>query len=342
MVQERAMGKVVTSQGLTEFIQNGKFETVKDAKPNGEAAALEVVKPPPTVELGEKKEAKVEDAPADEDPETQAEIEKSERFRKTINKKHRAMKEAQEAATDAEEFARSQYNRARLAEERAQALERQLNDSKPAVKAEPEIKKPTHDELGADGKPKWYMADAQGNQQFKAFEYAEALASFAATKAVADDRAKQVEEANKAATAAAEAAAKARVAESRTKHADYDETMEGADVKTHQAVLQYMTGSENIGEIAYYLAKNPDYVERINKLNPLKAIAEIGKLELTFEKPKAEPSKETAAAPKVGVPPPIQPLSSAGTGIIQTDPAKMDFKELREYERRRKSERTRH
>jgi DNA repair exonuclease SbcCD ATPase subunit len=325
------MAKVVTSAGFREFVASGKTEEM----PKVEAKAEE--KPKPDV-IPEKPVQEVNGKPEandyiDDDKETQAEIEKSERFTKTINKKHRAMKEAQEAASEAEEFARNQWNEARLAKERATALEERLKELQAqAPKKEPEVKKPVHDEVGPDGKKRFY--DDQG--QFKAFEYAEALATFAANEAVVKDRQRQIEETQKAAQAQAEELAKAKVAEARKVHSDYDEVIQASDVKTHQQVLNYMTGSEWIAEIAYYLAKNPEYVERINKLNPLKAIAEIGKLELTFEKPKAEIPTEVvpAIAAKVA-PAPIVPLQTNSSGIVQTDPAKMDFKQLRKYEAER-------
>jgi hypothetical protein len=34
-----------------------------------------------------------------------------------------------------------------------------------------------------------------------------------------------------------------------------------------------------------------------------------------------------------GAPPPITPISSQGSGTVVTDPSKMDFKQLRAYER---------
>ena len=77
------------------------------------------------------------------------------------------------------------------------------------------------------------------------------------------------------------------------------------------------------------------YVEGITKLSPIKAIAAIGKLETQWEK-KAEPAKvETPVIPKAGAPAPIKPLA-AGTGTIQVDPSKMDFKQLRAYEAERR------
>jgi hypothetical protein len=327
------MAKVVTSAGFREFVASGKTEEMTKVEPKAEAPKLDVVPGKPVQEVKtEAKEQPKEDY-VDDDKETQAEIDKSERFRKTINKKHRAMKEAQEAASEAEEFARNQWNEARLAKERAASLEERLKELQAqTIKEDPEVKKPVHDELGPDGKKRFY--DDQG--QFKAFEYAEALATFSANEAVVKDRQRQIEESQKAAAAQAEEAAKAHVAEARKVHDDYDEVIQASDVKTHQRVLDYMTGSKWIAETAYYLAKNPDFVERINKLNPLAAIAEIGKLELTFEKPKPAEVETPAPALKVpGAPAPIVPLQTNASGIVQTDPAKMDFKQLRKYEAER-------
>lgn len=330
------MAKVVTSQGIEDFVREGKHTVITpDAqKVAKEAPALEVVADKPVLDVKtdekppEKAEEKVEAKPEDEGLEAD-DVDFPETVRRKIGKKHRAMKEAQEAAAEAERFAENQYNRARLAEQRADELERRLKETEQVKpKAEPEVKKPAHDDKGADGKPLFY--DEQG--QFKAFEYAEKLAEYSAQKAVSEDRKRQVEEAQKAAAEAAQEAAKARVAESRKKHSDYDEVVAAADVKTHAAVLQYMSASDHIGEIAYHLAKNPDFVERINKLNPLKAIAEIGKLELSFEKPAAV----DPPAPKApGAPPPIKPLQSQSAGAVELDPSKMSFKQLREYERQK-------
>jgi hypothetical protein len=113
--------------------------------------------------------------------------------------------------------------------------------------------------------------------------------------------------------------------------------LEAADVKTHNQVLQYLTTSEQIGEVSYYLATNPEFVQRINQLHPLKAIAEIGKLELTFEKPAPTPVVVEPVVPKAaGAPAPITPLSSQTSVNTNTDPAKMSYKELRAYERSRR------
>ena len=162
------MGKIVTSSGLQEFIQAGKVEEIKSDTPKKvtEAPPLEVKPDKVAIDIGQ---TDAVDQHVEDDPETLAEIEKSERFRRTINKKHRAMKEAQEAAAKAladaaesDRFAENQYNRAQLAERRAAELEAQ-------VKVKPE---PKPEAVKPDPKS-FYEGD-----QFKAFEYAEALSKF--------------------------------------------------------------------------------------------------------------------------------------------------------------------
>ena len=122
------MGKVVTSKGLNEFVQSGTVTHVPDHKPEAKAEKPEVKEEVKPVEI--KAEVKEPEKPDVEGLEAD-EIDLPERVRKSIGKKHRAMKEAQEAAAEADRLAESQYNRAMLAERRANELENQLKQAKP-------------------------------------------------------------------------------------------------------------------------------------------------------------------------------------------------------------------
>ena len=333
------MGKVVTSGGLNEFIETGKHENIKsDPKPKAakDAPPLEVQKDKPVSDVKEPKKEEVEEEYRDPDPETQAFLERDEKARKAVGKKHKeamsfkalAEKRAAEIS-DAEEFAKQQWNEKRLSDERAAQLERELAEfKKGAAPAAPQPEKGKPD-------PKLFVDD---KGQFKSFEYAEALASWAASDAVEKDRKQQAEEKKQAEAQAAEAIARARVAETEKKHPDFKEVMSEADVRTHAQVISYLSASEYIGEVSYYLGKNPEFLARINAMHPLKAIAEIGKLEATFEKPASptESPKANGASVVSGAPPPIKTLSSATTVNTNTDPAKMTYKELRAYERSRR------
>lgn len=332
------MGKVITGAGLSEFIQSGKVEEIKAApkeKVSKEAPPLEVVKPAgdATPKKEEPKEEPLTDEAKDEARERsddwRAEIT---RKNAAINRKHREMMEAREGQREAETFAKQQWNDKRLSEERIAQLERDLTDLK--AKAAPVAA-----EKKAKPDPKAFYDD---KGQFKAFEYAEELAAYSANKAVEDDRQAQATARTQAESAAAEALAKERVAQSIKKHPDYEQVLAASDLRTHNAVLAYLSGSEYIGEVSYYLAKNPEFIERINKLNPLKAIAEIGKLELTFEPKKDDTAAGDAPGAKVsqGAPPPIKSLHADAPVDINTDPAKMSFKELRAYEKMRKGKRS--
>src|SRR5271154_6430551 len=164
------MGKVVTSRGLNEFIESGKTESITPDKPaekKPDAPPLEVVKDKPIVDVGVKEAPKEEDIYSEEDQETKEEITKAKRFDALMRKKHRQMKEAQEAAAENDRLAESQFNRARLAEQKLVETESELKKLREQAtpKPVPEQKEPD---------PKDYM-DEKG--QFKAFEYAKDLAA---------------------------------------------------------------------------------------------------------------------------------------------------------------------
>lgn len=326
------MGKVVTSAGMQEFVQTGKHETIAPDKPvkATEAPPLEVKADKPIVDLGEDNDA-YDGIPDDEKPSLE-ELAKAKRFDSLIRKKHRDMKAADAAAkiardeaAEADRLAESQFNRARLAEQKLAETEAELSKFKSQPEArKPELKEPVETD-----------PEYQEKGEFNWRKFTKAQADYAAAKAVAEYT-KQQDTARRSAEAAeAEALARERVAKAEKAHPDYRAVLEAADVKTHNAVLQYLSASEHIGEVSYYLAKNPEFVATLNKLNPLKAIAEIGKLELTFEKPKAEAKAEPVEAQKV-IPAPIAPLSSQASVNTNTDPAKMSYKELRAYERSRR------
>ena len=326
------MGKVVTSKGLNEFIESGKTEEIKpDKSPEkkAEAPALEVVRDKPVIDVGAKEPPKEEDIYAEEDQETKEEITKAKRFDALMRKKHRQMKEAQEAAAENDRLAESQFNRARLAEQKLAETEAELNKLKQVPAKEPEKK--------AKPDPQKYMDD---KGQFKAFEYAEDLAAWSTDQKLAEYQANQEKARRDAETAKAAELATARIAQSMKLHPDYQKVLESTPLKTHERVLEYMSASEWIGEVSYYMATHPEFVERINQLHPLKAIAEVGKLELTFEKP-AESVKTEAAPPRAvsGAPAPIVPLEMSGNEGVVTDPSKMNFKQLRAYEKERRKKR---
>jgi len=354
------MGKVVTSQGLTEFVQSGTVTHVPDHKPktNGaaEAPVAEVKKDPPTIDLGAKEPEKA--APeAKTEPEAKAEPEKTNegwedfteeerrilgrKAEEKFNKKHRAMKEAQELAEENERFAEQQFNERKLAEKRAEEAEaraKALEAQVPKKEPEPELKEPSETD------PKY-----QVNGQFDWKTYSKDMATYVAAQAVADERKKQADEQAAKERSEAEARMKSRFDAVRKNHVDFDKVVESikgtAADQVPQHMLNYLFESEQGGELHYYLMKHPEETVRISKMKPILALAELGKLEAKLTEP-AKPA-QAAAEPvarveRGGAPAPITPLSGEGTTGIVTDPAKMDFKQLREYERNRRREKARH
>jgi len=332
------MGKVVTGAGLQEFIEKGTVTHVTNHKPkeNG-AAPLEVKKEAVVVDLKPAEppaDTKQPETPAPDDPNEGLEadeLEFSEQIRKKIGKKHRAMKEAQEAAAEAERFAEQQFNERKLAEKRADeaiARAKELEAKVTPPVKEPELKAPDiKDFTNEQGQTDWD-------------KYTDAKSEYAAKKAVAEDRAERQKEQEAAQKAAADAQWRARLQVAETKYPDFLKVVGAADMFVPNAVLQYITESDHGADLTYYLAKHPEEAKEIAKLSPTKAVARVGKLESQFEKP-TKPTEPVAAAPakapeRGGAPPPITPISGTGAGTVNLDPAKMSFQELRAYERERR------
>ncbi|MES2355604.1 MAG: hypothetical protein V4568_14640 [Pseudomonadota bacterium] len=80
------------------------------------------------------------------------------------------------------------------------------------------------------------------------------------------------------------------------------------DVPLSPAVRDLFLTSENGPELAYELAKSRDEFTRVNKLSPLAAAREIGKLEARL----AKPSSETKESKTTKAPTPINPVRATG------------------------------
>jgi hypothetical protein len=351
------MGKVVTSEGLTEFVQSRKFTKVENhnrANGTGGAPPLETVKGTPTLDVkpleankpADKpaevaKPAETEEALTDEEkalPEkAQKEIQRSKR---AVNQKHKDMMEAKEAAESADRLAEQQYNERRLAEQRADAaearareLEAKVNPPKPEAK-EPEIKD---------------YQDGKGNIDWVKFQ--KDTSKYAADQAIKDYQKTQTDHQAAVEREARIEVMKASAVKARESHPDFDQVMNA--VKDTEAdrvpnfVLSFIEESENSAEVAYHLAKNPEVSQRIAKMKPILGIAELGKLEVSLVKPPSEAANAPAAKSVTpvrlngGAPAPITPLDGEGSAGINTDPSKMSYKELRAYHRSKEAEKRR-
>ena len=313
------MPKVITSQGLQEFIETGAVTHIEPNRPVSKSArSLETAPSEPVADV--KPAPKTVTAPA-------------------------ADSTAADLAEDlqiAESFAKQESTRARLAEERAAELEREKAAQRsPAQPAAPAVD---------PNKPKIeQFTDAQNNVNWDAFT--DAKSEYAAQKALRDERARVAQESH-------DAAFRTRLADAQTRYPDFLQVLQKADVLIQDDVLAHITDSPVGADITYYLAKNSDEAERIRALHPRRALAEIGKLEArapwakgakpTGATPPAETPKETKqsrTAPAESspstrrareAPAPINALPpSAGAGHAPVDPSKMSYRELRQYERDR-------
>lgn len=108
-----------------------------------------------------------------------------------------------------------------------------------------------------------------------------------------------------------------RVAEFKKEHSDFDDVVadlveEYGDVKFSGPLEASILSSENGPALVYELAKNPDQLMRINKLNALDCAREIGKIEARLEKNQESPPKQKKAT-TTKAPPPVKPVGGKST-----------------------------
>lgn len=361
------MAKVVTSQGLQDFVSTAQpTETFTgDATQRAAQAKLALAKkleavdspaseppkpdkPSNVVELSAKEPEAKGDTKTELDDGLEAEDhDLADRAKKRIGKKHYEMKKAQEEAKKAREeaeadqrLAENLFNEREMYKRRAEELEKQVQQTKPKEPPAPELKEPQEND------PKYWDA----NKNFKLKEFVKDSLAFeneSARQKAQAERAREQEIARQKTQEATEAAMRERIAKAGQKYSDWNEVVSKSEVRfrggegLENPSLRFLAKSEYGTDIAYFLAKNPKVAERIGELDPDLAVAELGKLQTQFEKPADKPAEaasktvEPAAPAAKGAPAPITPISTSGAGSIQLDPAKMSFKELRAYERER-------
>jgi hypothetical protein len=268
----------------------------------------------------------------------------AERAKKRIGKKHYAMKVAQAEAETAREqaeadsrLAENLFNEREMWRKRAEEAEKRAQAATPAPAPTPTPVAPD------EGDAKYKKAD--GTFDLRAF--IADTSAFAAQQAVEKDRKAQQEALEAKAREAAAADFRKRIEAAEKKYPDWKKVVETSTIEIQNEGLQYIAQSEYGTDLAYYLAKNQAVAEKIRAMHPIRAIAELGKIETSFEKPANQaPPKADATSPatpqtveRQGAPAPITPIATSGTGSIVVDPAKMDFKQLREYERSRNKRR---
>jgi hypothetical protein len=326
------MAKVITSAGLNDFIESGKTENMK--------AVAKEVEAPKTEEKQEEVKAEVKqdekEVPVEADGDLMPE-ETLEQAKAKIAKKHRELKaekalrqRIQEERDENERLAESQYNQRRLVETERDKLARELEELK--IRAQPQTAAP---EVQAPDKNDPKYKNEAGEFQWDKFTDAQA------EYRVEQFKRQQAEAQQAAERAALEVKVKEKLDVTRAKYPDFEEAVQARnenDIPPY--VMQFLMESDQVGELTYYFAKNREELSKILKLSPIMALARLGKVEARFESQvDSTPKVETKVEPKVETartstaPPPITPISSQGAGTVVTDPSKMDFRQLRAFER---------
>ena len=159
----------------------------------------------------------------------------------------------------------------------------------------------------------------QASQFNDAFEYAEALAEWSAEKAleqrdIQEQQRKLDEQRNEVikSWSAKLEAAKADIP-------DFDDMVASSNVQVRDEVRDAILESDVGPQILYHLASDDDYANKLAAMPTNKALKELGKLEVQFERKEAPIEKsETVARSKA--PAPIKPLTAGkGTSDVLID-----------------------
>jgi len=192
--------------------------------------------------------------------------------------------------------------RAKQAEAEKQALEARLQELESKVAPAPQ--QIEQDILGE--KP-------QASQFQDAFEYAEALAEWSAEKALVE-RDKQ-EQQRKVEVERQEVIKSwtSKLEKAKAELPDFDEMVASSQVQVRDEVRDAILESDVGPQILYQLASDDDLAQRISSMPVNKALKELGKLEVQFERKEAPAEVKSEPVARSKAPAPIKPLT-AGKG----------------------------
>lgn len=303
------MAQVLTSEGLAEFHATGKIQEF--VKPGSEEVKGEKPAESKPADDPVSTEAELDDKAEDDQGLTAAERKAySEKIARKISAKHRALKQA-EAAIGKETQGRQ------AAEKQASDLRAEIAQLKSKVD---DGEGPKREDFKSDGE--WWDAKIDWKAEQKA------------NKKFTELEAKRE-------TDRAEAAKQERIGKFAATVDDYDDVVESLKgVPQHQAVIDYMSDADLGPALIYYFGAHPDEYEKLARMKPIFAVAEVGKVETRLERKaekvekteKADEALDTLKAPISRAPAPITPLNESAT-VVTKDPSKMDVDELRAYNR---------
>lgn len=316
--------QVVTSENFQQLIETGKVDEFKAPEAAIAKAADAAVKVEPVKDgerpRGEDGKFVAKDSEVNADTAAQAaddvddeDKDLPERVRKQIGKKHRLMREAEEYAREARADREAERERAEKLQKRLDALEQK---SGPA---------PVEKDSG-EPKPDDFKTVA---------EYTDALVEYRLDKKWKEKEATAQRESLEREAATAQAEFNKHIARVAKEIPDYADVINACDIDMPPYITKYIADSGEVGiRLGYHLAKHVDEYDRIAKLSPIRAIAELGKLEDRItKKPDAKPEGDAGTVAISRAPAPITPLDGSSKTVVQKDPSKMSVQELREYDR---------
>ncbi len=250
-------------------------------------------------------------------------------IKRSVDRKHRQMKEA-------EEFAKSQYEERKLAEERADKAQRELEETRKAVEPpKKEAEEPKREAFPDDKAYQDALIDWRVDQKFRQRE---------AEDAKAREKARQD---------SIMAAASERIAAARELVPDFDEVVGAADDIIPSHIAAYMQESEMFAELGYHFAQHPEDLRKLGEM-PARTYADLarvgvalGKIESNiqpFSKEKAPnaskastnghgPSSDTGTVPSQprAAAPVIQPIGAGSSSQVEKPASRRDYAEERAH-----------
>jgi len=271
----RTADNVVTSDNLAEWTAN-KLGLASEEAPVVAETVEETPESEPTVE-----------AQAESEPEAEQEAEVTDKPKQNPKLEKRFSELTK---------------RAKQAEAEKQALEARLQELE--AKVAPAPQQIEQDILGE--KP-------QASQFQDAFEYAEALAEWSAEKALVE-RDKQ-EQQRKIEIERQEVIKSwtSKLEKAKAEMPDFDEMVASSQVQVRDEVRDAILESDVGPQILYQLASDDDLAQRISTMPVNKALKELGKLEVQFERKEAPAEVKSEPVARSKAPAPIKPLT-AGKG----------------------------
>lgn len=98
---------------------------------------------------------------------------------------------------------------------------------------------------------------------------------------------------------------------------DYDEVLGNSSTTISPSVTDAILTSERGPEIAYHLAKSPELVGRLNRLSPLAAAREIGKIEAALDAPRTVSGAKNPPPPATTSRPSTTSIRDLGSATME-------------------------